>query len=98
MVIPKLQVSKLYELPAKLRQVVFGFATNAAATLEKALGVKAVALVAFGSGLPHAHLHLVPHDDPDVLKHPDRYIRHKTDGELAEDARRLAERVTLAGV
>lgn len=96
MVIPKVHVSKLYELPEEVRRAVFEFATRAASRLETALRVRAVALVAIGSGLPHAHLHLVPHDDPDVLIHPDRYMRRKTDDELADDARRLAERVTLA--
>lgn len=98
MVIPKVHVEKVYDLPAELRERFFAFATGAAKRLERALAVKAVALVAFGSGLPHAHLHLVPHDEADVVMNPTRHVRHKTDDELAEDASRLAERMTLAGV
>jgi histidine triad (HIT) family protein len=96
MVIPKVHVAKLYELPVQLQRAVFEFASEVAVKLESALDVKAVAFVAIGSGLPHAHLHLVPHNDPDVPQHPSRYIRLKTDDELAEDAHQLAQRVRLS--
>lgn len=95
MVIPKVHVTKVYELPEEIRRPFFEFAATAARKLERALGVRAVGLVAFGSGLPHAHLHLVPHDDPEVLNNPLQWIRTKNDEELAEEARQLSEVVSL---
>lgn len=89
MVIPKRHVAKLYELDAKEYEALFRLAGKLALQLERALGAKAVGYVAFGSGLPHAHLHLVPHDEPDVLEHPHEHLRKLSDEELTAEAARL---------
>lgn len=89
MVIPKRHVVKVYELPEGESAALFALAKKVATHLERVLGVKAVGYVAFGSGLPHAHLHLVPHNDERVLLYPYEYAKKLSDEELRNGAERL---------
>jgi histidine triad (HIT) family protein len=95
MVIPKRHAAKVYELSEPETVRFFGLAREVANRLERALNVKAVAYAAFGSGLPHAHLHLVPHDDPSVLELPRDHARPLADDELAAAAQRLRSLLAL---
>lgn len=89
MVVPKRHVVKLYDLPAPEHDRVLALARRLARTLEQSLECESVAYLAFGSGLPHAHLHLVPHDDPNVVLEPMTHVTTRTEEELADDADRL---------
>jgi histidine triad (HIT) family protein len=89
MVIPKRHVVKVYDLHAGETSAFFALAQRFAIELERVLAVKAVGYVAFGSGLPHAHLHLVPHTDSRVLVYPHEYTRVLSDQELRAAAERL---------
>ncbi len=89
MVIPKRHVVKVYELNESETAELFALARKVAVYLERALDVKAVGYIAFGSGLPHAHLHLVPHSDSRVLEYPHEYLRRLSDGELRAEAEKL---------
>jgi histidine triad (HIT) family protein len=96
MVIPRRHVAKIYELSDSETSGLFVLARKIATQLENVLGVKSVAYVAFGSGLHHAHLHLVPHNDPRVLEYPHEYLKKLSDEELAADAKRLRAMLTSA--
>lgn len=89
MIIPKQHVAKVYELDEDTYAGLFTLAKNFAGKLEGITAKKAVAYTAFGSGLPHAHLHLVPHDDIDVLVNPTHHITRRTPEELREMAQKL---------
>lgn len=89
MIVPKRHVVKVYELDEGESAALFALARKLATHLERASGAKAVGYVAFGSGLPHAHLHLVPHNDSRVLEYPHEYLRKLSDEELKTEARRL---------
>ena len=89
MVIPKHHVIKVYDLNADETSAFFALAQQFAIQLEHVLAVKAVGYVAFGSGLPHAHLHLVPHNDSRVLVYPHEYARVLSDEELRAQAEQL---------
>jgi histidine triad (HIT) family protein len=89
MVIPKRHVVKVYELDEQEYVAVFDCARRLASQLERVLKVKAVGFVAFGSGLPHAHLHLVPHDTSRVLVYPHEYVKALSDEELQSVAAKL---------
>jgi histidine triad (HIT) family protein len=85
MVVPRCHVRQLHELPPA--EYVFELAKEIAPKLIRATGKQAVGFVAFGSGLPHAHLHVVPNDDPsDLLKPASESL---TDAELAANAEHL---------
>jgi histidine triad (HIT) family protein len=89
MVIPKRHVVKVYDLNAHETSAFFALAQQFAIQLEHVLAVKAVGYIAFGSGLPHAHLHLVPHNDSRVLVYPHDYARALSEEELQAQAERL---------
>ncbi len=89
MVIPKHHVREVHELAEEEYVSLFLLARHLAASLREATGARAVGYVAFGSGLPHAHVHLVPHDDPKVLIEPHNHLRHLSEDELADNAARL---------
>ncbi|HHP7237975.1 HIT family protein [Longibacter sp.] len=89
MVVPKRHVVKLYELTPHEHANVLALAQRFALGLHRSLGCRSVAYLAFGSGLPHAHLHLVPHDDPNTVLEPLKHVRTRTDEQLERDADRL---------
>jgi len=89
LVISKHHVSQLHELPDDQYTRFFLVAKRLAPTLGRITGSPAVGYVAFGSGLPHAHLHLVPHSDPEVLLRPTDHLHALSDHELHERAANL---------
>jgi histidine triad (HIT) family protein len=88
LVVPKLQVDKLYELPDADYQALFDAVKTIAAHMEKVLGVR-IGLVVEGLEIPHAHVHLVPLYDRDVMRLHHGYPVHKSDSELAAMAEKL---------
>ena len=91
MVVPKRHVVKLYNLAPSEHARVLALAQRLASTMEHFLKCESVAYLAFGSGLPHAHLHLVPYDDPGVVLEPLKHVYTRTDKELSRDADRLRD-------
>ncbi|GAA4317978.1 HIT family protein [Flaviaesturariibacter amylovorans] len=59
LVIPKLEVDKLYELPEQELSEMLVFAQPIARAIERAYGQR-VGMSVIGIEVPHAHLHLVP--------------------------------------
>jgi diadenosine tetraphosphate (Ap4A) HIT family hydrolase len=89
MVIPRRHVREVHDLSETEYFQLFGLARRVVPILRASTGAHAVAYTAFGSGLPHAHLHLVPHDDEQVLLEPMRFLRRLSDQELAANAAQL---------
>lgn len=89
MVIPRRHVTEFHELTESEFSSCFRLAKLLAPILKRVTGTVAVGYVVFGSGLPHAHLHLVPHDDSDVLLRPLDHVRQRSEAELRADAARL---------
>jgi histidine triad (HIT) family protein len=89
MVIPRRHVTEIHELNEIEYLALFQLARRLAHCLKEVSRTRAVAFVAFGSGLAHAHLHLVPHDEDAVLLEPLKYLRNLSDEELQQDATRI---------
>lgn len=87
LVVPVVHRPTLYDLPRPDHDAVFAAARSFAPRLAAATGSRAVGYVAFGTGLPHAHLHLVPMSDAAVLTEP--RPRQLGEDELAAQAGRL---------
>ncbi len=87
MIIPKRHVAKVYELDESEYAALFLLAKGLAPHLERATESKAVGYIVFGSGLSHAHLHLVPHNAPEDLLHPQ--VRKLSESELKANAASL---------
>ena len=60
LVVPKIEIDKLYNLPDNYLAAMLLFAQPIAKAIEKALPCKRVGLAVIGLEVPHAHLHLVP--------------------------------------
>jgi histidine triad (HIT) family protein len=67
LVIPKIQIDKFYDLPEADYTALMATVKKIAKHMEKVLGVR-VGLAIEGMEVPHAHVHLVPLYDGDVLK------------------------------
>ena len=59
LVIPKVEIDKIYELPEPIQSKMFVFAAPISKALELSFN-KRVGYAVIGLEVPHAHLHLVP--------------------------------------
>ncbi len=84
MVIPRRHVAQIIDLDESEYIALFLLAKKLAPHLQRATRTRAVGYVVFGSGLPHTHLHLVPHNQPEELEHP--RPETLTDDELRQNA------------
>jgi histidine triad (HIT) family protein len=84
LIIPKVHVRQTYELDERTYRDLFLLARRLAPRLQRITAAYAVGYIIFGSGLPHAHLHLVPHNSPAELEHPQ--VQLVSDEELRERA------------
>ncbi|MDB5251570.1 MAG: family hydrolase [Flaviaesturariibacter sp.] len=60
LVVPKLEVDKMFDLPADYLADMLVFAQPIARAIEKSFPCKRVGITAIGLEVPHAHLHLIP--------------------------------------
>lgn len=65
LVIPKKQVENLWDLPDEDYQAVMTTAKKVALRLDKVLSPLKVGVKVMGTDVPHAHLHLIPFNDPE---------------------------------
>jgi histidine triad (HIT) family protein len=62
LVIPKIQIDKIYDLPDDYYRAIWETARKLAAHMDKVLG-KRTFMKVIGTDVPHAHIHLIPQDD-----------------------------------
>jgi histidine triad (HIT) family protein len=67
LVVPKIEVNKLFELPDNYLQEIFLFAKPIASAIEKSFDCKRCGISVIGLEVPHAHMHLVPINNADDL-------------------------------
>lgn len=60
LVVPKLEVDKLFDLPADYLSQMLVFAQPIAKAMERAYSCNRVGISVIGLEVPHAHMHLVP--------------------------------------
>ena len=62
LVIPKVEVDKIYELPPEDYTALMDTVKKLSAHMEKVLGARTLWKVV-GTDVPHAHVHLLPYDE-----------------------------------
>ena len=62
LVVPKLEVDKIYELPDEDYQALMRTVKKLSVHMEKVLGARTLWKV-IGTDVPHAHVHLLPYDE-----------------------------------
>lgn len=67
LVVPKVAVDKLFDLPATYINSMLAFAQPIAKAIEQAFPCNRCGLSVIGLEVPHAHMHLVPIDSADDL-------------------------------
>ena len=67
LVVPKIEVDKLLDLPEDYLKEILLFAKPIATAIEKSLNCKRCGISVIGLEVPHAHMHLVPMNSADDL-------------------------------
>jgi len=60
LVIPKLEVDYLFDLPESTYNGLFQFSRKIAAAIENTISCNRIGIAVIGLEVPHAHIHLVP--------------------------------------
>lgn len=91
LVIPKKSVDLLWDLNDETYEYLWKVSKKLAKKMQEVLRPERVGVVVEGFGVPHAHVHLVPLYDNDVLQLHHGYSVKKSAEDLAEIAEKLAE-------
>ena len=67
LVVPKIEVNKVFELPDNYLSELLVFAKPIAKAIEESFPCNRVGMVTVGLEVPHAHLHLIPINQADDL-------------------------------
>ncbi len=60
LVVPKIEIDKVFDLPTTYLSDLLVFAQPIAQAIEKSFSCNRVSMVTVGLEVPHAHLHLIP--------------------------------------
>ncbi|MDE3235968.1 MAG: HIT family protein [Bacteroidota bacterium] len=60
LVVPKIEVDRLFDLPTDYLQGILAFAQPIAKAVQQAYGCDRVNIITIGFEVPHAHIHLLP--------------------------------------
>lgn len=89
LVFPKKQVDLLWDLEPEDYDYLFKIARQLAKKIQTAFSPLRVGMAVEGFGVPHAHIHLVPLYDKDVLQLHHGYPVKKSPEDLAAIAKQL---------
>jgi histidine triad (HIT) family protein len=89
LVIPKQQIEFVWDLPDDLYQAVMATTKKVALRLREASGKKYVSQRIVGVDVPHAHVQLIPFDDPSELRAQQDMDAEPDHAALAEMAEKL---------
>ncbi|HNP23588.1 MAG TPA: HIT family protein [Panacibacter sp.] len=79
LVIPKIEVDKLFDLPAEYLAAMLLFAKPIAKAIEKVFPCDRCGIEVIGLEVPHAHMHLVPIKSADDLNFTRLKLKLSTD-------------------
>lgn len=74
LVVPKIEVDKIFDVPDNYLQELLVFSKPIAKALEKTFDCNRVSIVTVGLEVPHAHLHLIPINSPNDLNFSNKKI------------------------
>lgn len=94
LVVPKVEVDKIYELSESDIAALMQFAQPIAKAIEKAFPCKRCGLSVIGLEVAHAHLHLVPINTADDLNFTREKMKPSQD-ELKEAQTRILEQLNI---
>ncbi len=89
LVVPKMEVDRLFNLPEDVYSELWNFARRVANAVEKTVDCNRVGVTVYGLEVPHAHIHLIP-----ILQEGDMDFKHPMDGVKAEDIAEMAKAIS----
>lgn len=92
LLVPKQEIDYIFDLPDDLYNYMWQIAKQLAGPLRDAMGAKRVGIIVEGFLVPHTHIHLVPIDNDQQLKHGSRN-RAMTSEEFTAIAARIHEAI-----
>lgn len=94
LVIPKIKVDYIYDLPDDVLAGLHLFAKKVAIGLQKAIPCERIGVTVIGLEVPHAHVHLIPMNTMDDMNFSRPKLRLSSD-ELAETASTIKSAIAL---
>ncbi|RYG43195.1 MAG: HIT family protein [Chitinophagaceae bacterium] len=94
LVIPKVEVDKLFDLDERLLSEMLVFAKPIAKAIEEAFDCKRCGISVVGLEVPHAHMHLIPINSADDLNFTRPKLKVSED-ELAEAQKKILSSLAL---
>lgn len=88
LVIPKIEVDKLFDLPDDYLADMLVFSRPISRAIEQAFDCSRVGITAIGLEVPHAHLHLIPISSSNDLNFTQPKMK-RSPAELEEDQKRI---------
>ena len=88
LVVPKIEVDKLFDLPDEYLKEILLFAQPVANAIEKAFKCNRCGISVIGLDVPHAHIHLVPINSSNDLN----FTQHKPQAS-AESLKKAQEKI-----
>ena len=92
LVVPKIEVDKVFDLPEKYLSAMMVFAKPIAKAIEKSFDCNRCGISVVGLEVPHAHMHLLPINNADDLN----FTREKlklSEEEMEEVRRKIVEAI-----
>jgi histidine triad (HIT) family protein len=79
LVVPKIEVDKMFDLPEEYLSRILTFAKPIAAAIEASFDCRRCGISVIGLEVPHAHMHLVPMNSADDLNFTREKLKVDTD-------------------
>jgi histidine triad (HIT) family protein len=90
LVVPKIEVDKMFDLPTDYLQSILVFAKPIVAAIEKSFDCRRCGISVIGLEVPHAHMHLVPMNSADDLNFTKEKLKLGEE-EMLEIQKRIVE-------
>ena len=94
LVIPKKETDYLFDMDGESYLGLFAFAKTVAAGIQQAIPCKKVGIAVIGLEVPHAHIHLVPLNQPADINFSNPKLQ-LTPEELSGIAESIREKITI---
>lgn len=92
LVVPKLEVDYLFDLPNEIYNGLFSFSKRVAAAIETTIECNRIGVAVVGLEVPHAHIHLVPINSIHDLDFKKERVKLSKE-EFAEVAAKISKKV-----
>ena len=92
LVVPKMEVDKVFDLPESYLSAMMVFAKPIAKAIEKSFDCNRCGISVIGLEVPHAHMHLLPINNADDLNFTREKLKLSKD-EMEEVRRKIVEAI-----